>query len=184
MDSQLSRRSVLGGLVTTAAIPLLSSQVLAQVVSPQFVRAVTQALPRVKHAAAPLSDGRILVTGGFLPNGRGLQQMACDAAQIYDSINNEWLDVAPMLSARGNHASVALPDGRVAVIGGYSNVALDSVEIYDPSRDRWSAGPSLPAPIYGHTAVVAGSSIVVQGGGIGLDTFIMPLAPSANFARP
>jgi N-acetylneuraminic acid mutarotase len=64
-------------------------------------------------------------------------------------------------------AAVAL-GGRIVVIGGFeeqTNLPTARVEVYDPARDRWSAGPPLPAPRGGHAAVVLAGRIHVLGGG-------------------
>jgi len=65
---------------------------------------------------------------------------------------------------RARHAAIALADGRVVVLGGWSLQATASVEVYDPTEDCWSPGPSLAQPRYDHDAVSDGTNIFVIGG--------------------
>ncbi|MEE8576573.1 MAG: kelch repeat-containing protein, partial [candidate division Zixibacteria bacterium] len=69
-----------------------------------------------------------------------------------------WFGRADMPSRR-QELIPALLDGKIYVIGGLSQTAAltDIVEIFDPTTNSWSTGPSYPAPIH-HcaTAVVDG----------------------------
>jgi len=65
-----------------------------------------------------------------------------------------WQKVAPLPEPRWFHASGAVQDGRVAVFGGYVLVGTEkarkfgvgpySIQIYDPSTNRWMDGPAAP----------------------------------------
>jgi Kelch motif len=59
-----------------------------------------------------------------------------------------------------------LPDGRVLVVGGYSNTdAVDSTEIFNPATNTFSPGPSLPLATYAPaTAVISGGQVLIAGG--------------------
>jgi non-specific serine/threonine protein kinase len=60
--------------------------------------------------------------------------------------------------------------GRVWVFGGFeSGRIVANVRVYDPARDQWEEGPSLPLALH-HTAVAAvGEDLYVLGGMTGLD---------------
>ena len=53
--------------------------------------------------------------------------------ECYDPSNNQWIERAPMQTARKCCASAAL-DGKLYVVGGADNLnsTLSTVEIYDP----------------------------------------------------
>jgi len=70
---------------------------------------------RAEGAGDVLSDGRVLVTGGFRVRV-GVQ--ALSSAEIYDPRSRAWSPVAPMSDSRTAHALTALPGGRALVTGG------------------------------------------------------------------
>src|SRR5439155_746012 len=61
-------------------------------------------------------------------------------------------------------AVVAL-GGRVYVLGGFDgqNRVVDTVEVYDPARDRWEARRPLPVPLHHMNAAAVGSKLYVAG---------------------
>src|SRR5881628_1168728 len=69
-------------------------------------------------------------------------------------------DSTPALATKATNS--LLNDGRVLVTGGLTVVTVDDVptakllastEIYDPTQDRWTAGPDLPLPTFAPRAV-------------------------------
>ena len=189
-SKKISRRTVIGGMVTTAAMPMLAARALGtQRTEPSAAKAklsetsLVQPLPRHLHASVALADGRVLVTGGLVGSHHGTG-MATNSVQIHDPMSDTWVSVAPMLSTRARHAAVLLPDQRVAVLGGFSISPLDSVEIYDPRSDTWTAGPALPSPICDHSAVIAKGVIVIHGGHAGATGHVLAVAAIATTERP
>jgi len=139
-------------------------------------------VPRVGHAAALLSDGRVLVTGGisFPPMIR-----VEPSAEIYDPAANQWTMGAPMQDARYDHDMVLLPDGRVLVAGGTNDLghpefgALASAELYDPVADAWTPLPPMSDHRQSPTLAVLPDGVYVAGGADGSGTsqlFIVALA--------
>lgn len=57
-------------------------------------------------------------------------------------------------------------DGRIWVVGGFGGDgrALDLVQVYDPTEDSWSAGPSLPVTVHHAVAVALPDALVVVAG--------------------
>lgn len=54
------------------------------------------------------------------------------------------MELAPMSVARGRHASV-VNSGKIFVMGGIdgNEIYLNSVEVYDPKKNEWSAVASM-----------------------------------------
>src|SRR3954471_19608666 len=111
-------------------------------------------------AAAKLSNGRILVSGGTGPGDAPLA-----SAETFDPATGTWSPVASMTTPRVGHALVRLDDGRVLAVGG---TASASAEIYDPATDRWAAtqppgqvtGASFASVPVVHAVKLAGGSVV------------------------
>ena len=187
---ELTRRAVVGGAISLAAIPLISGTAVAS------ERERTRSNPsresaaparRFLHSAAAMRNGLVLVTGGYHVGDSTRSRVGVPpstSAQLYDPLSDRWFDVAPLTLGRARHASVELPDGRVAVLGGFHSFAVDSVELYDPVADSWSVGEPLPMPMYDHAAVLAGSSVVLVGGHSGAAAVVIDGLAGVSVARP
>ncbi len=75
-----------------------------------------------------------------------------------------WKDRAPAPTARQEVAST-VAQGRIWVIGGLTAAGATAlVESYDPTTDRWAAGPALPLALHHAAATTYQGEIVVAGG--------------------
>ena len=120
------------------------------------------------HSATLLLDGRVLIAGGqgtAPTTGNPFAYSDCylfdPAALTYTALANK------MITARGGHTATLLPDGRVLVTGGVGSgyLGLTSTEIFDPTTQSWSAGPSLPTLRTNHTAtLLPGGDVLIAGG--------------------
>ncbi|OLC50404.1 MAG: hypothetical protein AUH43_05215 [Acidobacteria bacterium 13_1_40CM_65_14] len=119
--------------------------------------------------AVVLNDGRVLAIGGVRLGA------VSTAVDVYDPGRNSWAaPAASLLTARYFFTATVLQDGRVLVTGGLTVVTVDDVptakllastEIYDPTQDRWTAGPDLPFPTFAPRAVtLADGRVFVVGG--------------------
>ena len=75
-----------------------------------------------------LSDGQVLVAGGWAESGLELK-----SAELFDPRTETWRPAAPMKVARRNHRATLLSDGNVLVIGGSNFLGgnyLRSCEIF------------------------------------------------------
>lgn len=72
-------------------------------------------IPRDWHTATLMKDGKVIVTGGYQKNRRGI---ATRETEIFDPTKNSWSDGPPIQGRRGQHTSVLLQDGTLLAIGG------------------------------------------------------------------
>ncbi|CAF3856769.1 unnamed protein product [Rotaria sp. Silwood1] len=79
---------------------------------------------RRAHTASTLSNGNVLVTGGFARH-------ALNDCELYDPSTKTWTTVGSMNEERTQHTVSMLKDGKVLVTGGsYFGVFLNSAELY------------------------------------------------------
>jgi hypothetical protein len=88
--------------------------------------------PRAAYTATLLSNGTVLVAGGFGQLGTGV---AWASAELYDPSSGTWTATGNMLTTHSGHTATLLHDGRVLVVGGFNNTG----ELYDPSSGTWTA---------------------------------------------
>ena len=98
-----------------------------------FSAAGTMAQGRYGHTATVLSDGKVLITGGWSYDGLGNSQ-TLDSAVVFDAAGV--ITATPtMTGARVRHTATLLSDDRVLVVGGWSGPPFPPTvaEIYDPT---------------------------------------------------
>jgi N-acetylneuraminic acid mutarotase len=121
------------------------------------------AVPLARHyfAMVRLPSGKVLVIGGFASNS------ITNSVVIYDPATDSWSPAASMLSARSDPSATVLPDGRVLVAGGDTNVnaTLASAEIYDPVANTWTATASMAEARTRQTATLLPNGKVLVIGG-------------------
>src|SRR5262249_36467874 len=87
------------------------------------------AFSRIAHSATLLSDGKVLIAGGF---GFTENDVATFTAELYDPATGMFGRTGSMASARTSHTATLLANGTVLVTGGCDQIAcsLSTSEIY------------------------------------------------------
>ena len=124
---------------------------------------------RPTATATLLSDGRVLVVGGF--GGLAYPSTAVAAAEVWDAASDSFREAGELAQPRVLHTATLLQDGRVLVIGGDGpDGQLASAEVWDPTTERFRSAGSLAAPRTGHTATpLADGRVLVLGGSTSSD---------------
>ncbi|MEZ4441556.1 MAG: kelch repeat-containing protein [Polyangiaceae bacterium] len=124
---------------------------------------------RMRHTATLLDDGRVLVAGG-----ENLAGTALATTELFDPATDQWTAGPPLTTPHVNHAAVKLADGRVAIMGSgeTSNNGLptgtgvsDVVDVFDPTTNSITAGPTLLHARGHHQAVRLDDGRVLVAGG-------------------
>jgi N-acetylneuraminic acid mutarotase len=123
---------------------------------------------RYGHTATVLSNGKVLVAGGYggVPNTLKNVVAVQPTAELYDPASGLWSTTAPMNNARAYHTATLLPSGLVLVTGGTNGTAtLAAAEVYDPTANTWTSVVSLNTPRQSHMAVLLPTGDVLVVGG-------------------
>lgn len=120
--------------------------------------------------------GPFLCIDAPLPNqlyaigGRNHLQDPQAAVEMFDTWHGQWISCPSMLGRRAGCSAVALPDGRLMVVGGYDERGitaglLASCEFFDPMEQTWaSADADLLRARWGHSCTCLGGLVYCIGG--------------------
>jgi WD40 repeat protein len=133
------------------------------------------ATARDGHTATLLSNGKVLVAGGY----NGSSQLA--SAELYDPASGTWTATGSLATARLSHTATLLPNGKVLVVGGISGLYFSSAsaELYDPASGIWTPTGSLATARRGHTATLLPNGKVLVAGGF---DFFLSMDRGVDFA--
>jgi hypothetical protein len=126
---------------------------------------------RYFDSAAPLPEGKVLITGGFTEGG-----VTLSSAAIYDPATGATTNLpvetqkpgpqTQMHTPRESAFAAPLADGRVLVGGGRDNEALRSAEIFDPTTDDFTTIESMESTREGAAAAPLPDGDVLVAGGV------------------
>ena len=141
-------------------LTILASAELYNPASGRFSRAGAMRIPRHKHDAVLLPEGRVLITGGAdHRDDRGVYS----SSEIFDPATGSFIASPEMKLGRYKHggSSVVLPNGKVLVSGG-----APQAEIYDPASRVFRLVPGKPrmAGQFSAAAPISGGEVLITGG--------------------
>jgi N-acetylneuraminic acid mutarotase len=116
------------------------------------------------HTATLLQSGKVLVVFGYEAARGG---PTIDATAIYDPVTATWTATRGPNVARYNHTATLLPNGKVLIVGGSSDLYgdLSDAETYDPVAGIWTTVGSMTDPRARHTATLLPNGRVLIAGG-------------------
>jgi len=128
---------------------------------------------RWAHTATLLSNGKVLVVGGYGVDG------PLKNAELFDPATGTWSKAGNLNNARVGHTATLLANGKVLVTGGVDSGKTS--ELYDPATQTWSDTGGLNVQRDWPTAtLLANGKVLVAGGGVAY----VPLPPPFLDAHP
>jgi len=119
---------------------------------------------RAAHTATLLSDGRVLIAGGF--RQEGTSEIAISSAEIFDPETNTFTPTRDLNAPRDGHTATLLPNGQVLIAGGWDQSGRTSTaELYDPQTGTFEYTGSMMAPRQGLSATLLKDGQVLIAGG-------------------
>lgn len=121
--------------------------------------------PRVDHTATVLSNGKVLIVGGYNNNTIG----GLETAEIYDPTLGVSTATANLFQARYRHKAINLPNGNVLIVGGSNDFRggqLKSAELYNSNTGIFSHIGDMTYGRNNHTAtLLSNGKALIAGGG-------------------
>jgi hypothetical protein len=137
------------GFALSLLLLYLSSPIAVAQSPGTFTPAGNMTTARYGHTATLLTDGRVLIAGGFGSGGIGMDHHFESSAELYDPSTGTFTPTGSMTTGRYWAWATLLPDGRVFIAGGTRpDLYLASAEIYNPSAGTFSTVASMPAATY------------------------------------
>jgi hypothetical protein len=143
------------------AAPLLAAQSAGT-----FTPLNNLTVPRQFHTATLLTNGKVLIAGGFSAGLSPYNTWA--SAEIYDPATGTFAPTGSMTAARQMHTATLLPDGKVLIAGGAvgnGGPPQASAELYDPATGTFAATGSMTVPRSQHLAILLNTGKVLIAGG-------------------
>ena len=118
------------------------------------------------HTATLLSNGLVLIEGGFDSNGKVLA-----SAELYNPTSGTFAPTGSLTVARAGNTATLLNNGMVLIAGGQTDHAgaQTAAELYDPATGVFTATGSMNAARDTHTATLLNNGTVLIAGGFGID---------------
>jgi len=125
------------GSPATVGFPVLNTAEIFDPVTGEFSQTGPMSVQRNRFYAVMLSNGKVLVGGGFTPGA---------SAELFDPTTGVFTPTGSMRLTRANPAVAVLSSGMVLVAGGnVAQVADKSAELYDPESGIFTPTGSMAA---------------------------------------
>jgi N-acetylneuraminic acid mutarotase len=120
-------------------------------------------------AGASTVKNKIYIIGGYHVNDM-CSEVSSKKVHIYDPETNEYLpDGVNIPKAIDDHIQVVWRDSLIFVVTGWSNTNnVTNVQIYNPTKDEWMTGKSIPSHsqwrVFGGSGTIIGDTLYYAGG--------------------
>lgn len=159
----------IGGWLTTNEKPHLETVEVYDPATDTWTTAESMNCARCS-AAIGVVNGEIYAIGGL--SSSPIQEQSdlyLSNVEVFNPKTNQWQKGTEMSAPKALHTASVI-DGKIYVIGGYFKKDMEfkklaTIEIYDPTTDRWIQEPDMPIGKWGHKTEVIDGQIYIFGGG-------------------
>ena len=133
----------------------------------RFAPAAPLADGKTGHTATLLTDGRVLIVGGWTAPQAAV---AFGSAEIHDPANGRAVGTVQPVVRRAGHTATPLHDGRVLLVGGVDRggTELRSAEVFDPRSGTFVPVGEMQDARAAHSAtLLPDGRVAIVGGGEG-----------------
>lgn len=159
---------IVGGYSVNSDCCALSSAEIFDPRKSSFTATGFMAVARRNHTANLLSNGRVLVAGGYNgQDGNTDGSGNVNAPELYDPITGTFDATGNMSSARRYPTATTLLNGKVLIAGGYdgNSAAMSSTETYQARTGSFELSGDMLVPRGRHTATrLLNGQVMVAGG--------------------
>lgn len=149
----------------------LSSAELYNPVTNTFTSLSPMHVGRMRHTATSLADGRILVAGGTLSQGR---TTGIGEAEIFDPTTMQWSQVGNLHEGRQGQSAALLTTGQVLIAGGFNPYydPTKTAELFSPNSNQftYTLSPMTVPRRYASAVSLVNGQVLVAGGFNGAST--------------
>jgi N-acetylneuraminic acid mutarotase len=153
---------VAGGSVSTGAdsYQAFADAQIFNPVSGSWTAIAPMNYPRASHSATLLSNGNVLLVGGYESVTNNNVVSCPPVSEIYIPSSGQWLLASNTIYPRNGHIATLLPNGKVLVTGGSSTNA----ELYDPNTGAWKlTGSSTNVSYWGTATLLPTGKVLFTG---------------------
>jgi Bacterial Ig-like domain (group 2)/Galactose oxidase, central domain len=132
--------------------------------------------PRYSHTATLLTNGNVLVVGGFgnTSDCQGVGAPSQNTAELYDAVKKTFSTTGSMSFPRGGHTATPFANGMVLITGGanqgVAGTGSATAELYDPDTGAFTQTGSMTVARFRHTATLLPDGTVLIVGGVSADS--------------
>ncbi len=151
------------GPFVLSATPIFDSGEIYDPSSGNFTLVGPMQQPRSTHVAVRLTDGRVLIAGGY---GSGSSEQT---AELFDPGTSNFIFAGETAAALSDPMGALLPNGQVLIAGGQpdpvAQIATNAAELYNPADGTFASTGNMVAGRFSTPATVLNDGRVLVAGG-------------------
>jgi hypothetical protein len=156
---------IVGGSSLTNRTALNTAEIYDPVAGSSTLLLSTLNTARAGHTATLLSNGQVLIAGGYNPTTGIISD-----AELYDPTAQVFIDLGNTNSPRFAHTATLLQNGQVLIAGGQTDPtptgAYNTAEVFDPTTWLFTPLSAIMTSVReGHTATLLNNGQVLISGG-------------------